>query len=88
MPGLKLAYQGFKSYLNPQQRQQIIDWLKQKDYWDLNELECYVAQQFDVTFAAKSSYYELFHAAGISWKKSQGRNPRRDPELVEQKKQS
>lgn len=86
--GLKLAYKGSKGYLSAEQKQQILIFLKEKNYWDLNELESYIAEQFDVVFADKSSYYDLFHEAGISWKKSQSRNPRKDPELVEQKKRA
>lgn len=86
LEALKLNYQGSKGYLNPEQKQEVLNWLVSKNYWNLNELECYVAEQFGVTFAAKSSYYELFCAAGISWKKSQKKNPRKDPELVAAKK--
>jgi transposase len=57
--GIKLGYQGSKSY---------------------------IAQEFNVTFVAKSSYYDLFHEAGISWKKSQKKNPGKDPEAVASKK--
>lgn len=88
VPALKLAHKGSKGYLNPDQKQQILTFLKDKNYWNLNELESYVAEQFDVVFADKSSYYDLFHEAGISWKKSQSRNPLKDPALVEQKKRA
>lgn len=36
--GLKLSYQGSKSYLSSQQKQQVIDWLQQQKFWDLSEL--------------------------------------------------
>ncbi len=85
--GIKLGYQGSLGYLNERQKQQVIDWLKsQKYWWDLNQLECYIAEKFDVSYAAKSSYYDLFSEAGISWKKSQKKNPRKNPELVDEKK--
>ena len=80
--GIKLAYQGSKAYLSSQEKAIVIDWLKGKNSWNLNELEYYLAEQFNVTFAAKSSYYDLFHEAGISWKKSQKKNPRKDNEAV------
>jgi len=69
--GLKLAYQGSRGYLNPEKKQQVLAWLKEKNSWNLKELEFYIASEFDVTFAKRSSYYDLFHEAGISWKKSQ-----------------
>lgn len=84
--GIKLGYQGSLGYLTKMQKQQVIDWLTGKNYWNLNELECYIAEKFDVTFAAKSSYYDLFSEAGISWKKSQKKNPRKNQVLIAQKK--
>lgn len=37
--GLKLAYKGSQGFLNPQQRHEVIEWLKTKDRWNLNELD-------------------------------------------------
>ncbi len=68
--GIKLGYQGSLGDLTEIQKQQVIDWLKSKNYWNLNELEYYIAEKFNVTFAAKSSYYDFFSEAGRSWKKS------------------
>jgi putative transposase len=84
--GLKLAYKGSKGYLTSEQKQQVLDWLRKKNYWNLSELEFYVLDQFEVTFEAKSSYHDIFHEAGISWKKTQKANPKRDQELVDKKK--
>lgn len=84
--GLKLAYRGSTGYLTPEEKEKVIKWLQSKSSWSLNELECYLIEEFDVIFAAKSSYYDLFHEAGIHWKKSQIINPRKDPEKVAQKK--
>ncbi len=84
--GIKLGYQGSFAYLNSEEKTKVISWLKEKNTWNLNELEYYIAEQFNVTFSAKSSYYDLFHEAGISWKKSQKKNPRKDPEAVARKK--
>ena len=84
--GLKLAYQGSKGYLSRSEKQQVLKWLKKKNSWNLNELEYYIAHEFGVTFVAKSSYYDLFHEAGISWKKSQKKNPRKDETVVASKK--
>lgn len=84
--GLKLAYQGSKGYLSQSDKQKVIKWLEEKNSWNLNELEHYIAKSFGVTFAAKSSYYDLFHEAGISWKKSQKKNPKKDEAAVAVKK--
>jgi len=37
--GLKLRYQGSKSYLDSAQRQIVLSWLQQKSYWHLSELK-------------------------------------------------
>ncbi len=84
--GLLLRYKGAKPLLNPAERQGIIEWLKQKDYWDLKELYSYIWSNYKISFKSKQSYYDLFKEAGISWKKSQKNNPKRDPEQVKEKK--
>ena len=84
--GLKLKYQGSQGYLTPTQRQEVIDWLKEKDYWQLSELKTHIEVTYGVVFASLQSYYSLFSEAGISWKKTQKSNPRKDPDLVKKKK--
>jgi transposase len=83
--GLKMAYKGSNSYLNPVQRQAVLEWLQQKNYWNLEELQQYLESTYSVNFKSRQSYYELFSSAGISWKKTQKSNPKKDPELVEKK---
>ncbi len=85
LAGIKLAYKGAKSYLAPAQRAEVIDWLKVKNYWDLEELVTHVDQHYSVIYQSKQSYYDLFDAAEISWKKSQKVNPKLNPELVKKK---
>ncbi|MCC5599826.1 IS630 family transposase [Nostoc favosum] len=84
--GLKLAYKGSQGFLNPQQRACILEWLKTKDKWNLSELEYEIASSYGVVFESKQSYYDLFDAARISWKKTQAYNPKHDEELVTFKK--
>jgi putative transposase len=83
--GLRLQHKGSTGYLDAQQRQAVLEWLKQKNYWDLQELQIYLENSYGVVFRSLQSYYELFHQAGISWKKTQKRNPKKDPQLVEKK---
>ncbi len=83
--GLKLRYPGSVGYLEPEQRQAVLAWLKRKNYWNLSELQAYIEAEYEVVFDSKQSYYTLFEQAGISWKKTQQRNPKADPELVEKK---
>ena len=84
--GLVLKYKGAKPLLNAREKQAILEWLKQKDYWDLQELYSYILVNYQVSFKSKQSYYDLFKEAGISWKKSQKKNPNKDPELVKKKR--
>lgn len=83
--GLRLGYLGSVGYLKPEQRQAIIAWLQTKDYWNLAELQGHIQDEYDVVFDSKQSYYTLFEQAGISWKKTQKRNPKEDPVLVPKK---
>lgn len=84
--GLKLAHKGSYGLLDDIQRHEVIEWLHSKDRWTLNELEYYIASKYGVTFSSRQSYYDLFEAASISWKKTQTNNPKYDPELVASKK--
>ena len=84
--GLTLKHQGSRGYLTSQQRQAVIDWLKQKNNWHLAELKSYVLDSFGIVFESNQSYYELFKQAEISWKKTQKINPKKDADLVAKKK--
>lgn len=83
--GLKLQYKGSVGYLTPVQRQEVIAWLKSKNYWQLSELQTHLEDVYQIVFNSRQSYYTLFAEAGLTWKKSQKRNPKADPELVEKK---
>ncbi len=83
--GLILQHQGSMGYLDAQQRQAVLNWLKQKNYWNLSELQQHIEDTYEVVFASNQSYYDLFAEAGISWKKTQKRNPKADSKLVEKK---
>lgn len=83
--GLKLGYTGSMGYLKPEQRERVIAWLKGKNAWNLAELQTYIEQTYEVVFESKQSYYTLFQQAGIRWKKTQKRNPKADPMVVEKK---
>ena len=72
---LKLGYKGKTGYLSDFEKQQVIQWLKQQNHWNLEELEAYILETFDVIYAAKSSYYNLLHEAGLSWQKAQVTHP-------------
>jgi putative transposase len=83
--GLKLRHKGSVGYLTPEQRQSVLTWLQRKEYWNLAELQGYIHHEHQVVFESKQSYYSLFKEAGMSWKKTQKRNPKANPELVQKK---
>ena len=83
--GLELSYQGSKGYLRAEQRQAVMNWLQQKNYWNLAQLQQHISDTYRIKFKSRQSYYELFAQAGISWKKTQKCNPKKDPHLVQKK---
>ena len=85
--GIKLGYQGAKGKLTIEQREEIIEWLKNKEYWHLDELINHLEDRYDVVYKSKQSYYELFEQGRISWKRSQKVNPKFDEELVKKKRE-
>ena len=84
--GLKLGHKGSKGYLSPEERLEIIKHLESQEYWRLQDLKDYIEDEYDVYFKSDQSYYDLFHKAKISWKKSQKKNPKKDDDLVAKKK--
>lgn len=86
LAGFKPNHQGRQSYLSPEQRTSVLTWLQSKAIWTLNELESHLAETYDVVYESKQSYYDLFDAAGISWKKTSKVNPKTDTQAVVAKK--
>jgi len=84
--GLRLNHQGRKSYLSTEQKEEVLSWLQTKNCWELGELEYKLAFEYDVVYESKQSYYDLFDAAGINWKKTTSLNPKADPDAVAEKK--
>ena len=68
------------------EKKEKIEWLKTQDYLRLSDLKNYLQEQYDVVFESNQSYYNLFKEAGISWKKTQKKNPAKNDELVEVKR--
>jgi transposase len=85
--GIKLGNKGSKGYLTSLQKTEVIEWLKNQEYWDFDELVTYLEREFGVSYKSKQSYYELLSLAKITWKKTQKINPKSDPELVKKKRE-
>jgi len=84
--GLRLNHKGRKSYLSTEHREEVLSWLQTKECWELGELEYKLAFEYDVVYESKQSYYDLFDAGSISWKKTTKLNPKADPGAVAEKK--
>jgi putative transposase len=82
---LRIKYQGRKSYLTTEKKQQVIQWLRDQEYLRLSDLRLHLQQEYNLIFESEQSYYSLFKEAGISWKKTQKKNPAKDDELVKEK---
>ena len=52
--GIKLGYKGSQGYLE-RQTDVVVEWLKNKEYWNLDELVTYVEQEFGVIYKSKQS---------------------------------
>jgi transposase len=85
--GIKLGYQGAKGKLTSEQKAEIIEWVRTKNYWHLDELVNHLEDKYDVIYKSKQSYYDLFELGKISWKRSQKSNPKFDDELVKKKRE-
>jgi transposase len=83
--GLRLSYQGSQGFLTPEQKQEVLVWLQQREAWDLSELECYLIEQYDVVFRSPTSYYNLLKEAKISWQKAQAKSARQDLEKIQER---
>ncbi|NJL54816.1 transposase [bacterium] len=75
--GLRMGYRGTISYLSTEQRDQTRAWLRDQEAWSVPALQSYLHETFQVVYQSLQSYYNLLHAAGLSWKKSQATNPKK-----------
>lgn len=86
LAGFRPHHKGRQSYLTVEAKEEILQWLQTKKIWELSELESHLAEHYDVVYESKQSYYDLFEAAGISWKKTSKANPKADAKAVAAKK--
>lgn len=84
--GLALNYHGAKPLLTPSARADGLTWLRTHHTWSLLNLKQYIQQTHQVVFQSDQSYYDLFAAAGIRYKKTQAVNPKQNPAQIAEKK--
>ena len=79
---LRLGYRGSESYLQEEQREEILPWVEQQETVSVEAVRDYVEEQYGVVYRSKQSYYELLEAAGMSYHRSEKDNPKRDEAQV------
>lgn len=67
--GLSLGYAGTQGYLEPEQTSAVIAWLQAQAAPSGSGLRDYVEARYGVVYQSPQSYYELMHAAGLSYHK-------------------
>ncbi len=79
---LVAGYRGSESYLTGDHRAEILSWIKSQETISVQAVRDYVEEQYGVVYQSKQSYYDLLQAAGLSYHKSEKRNPKRDEAQV------
>jgi putative transposase len=80
--GLLSGYKGSKGYLDKSQKDEIKKYLETKEYLSIEELRDYIEKEYGVLYKSKQSYNDLLNSGGLSWHKTQKKNPRRNWEKV------
>lgn len=85
---LRLGYQGSQAYLTATEKQQVLDWIDaQAPAIGVATLETYLESEYGVKYESTRSYYDLLHEAGISYKKGQAVNPKKDEQKIMEKRE-
>lgn len=79
---LLLAHRGSESYLSDEARSQISEWIKEHETISIEAVRDHVEEQYGAVYQSKPSYYDLMTAGGMSYHKSEKRNPLRDEAQV------
>ena len=83
---LRLAYTGSRSFLNDEQRSAVVGWISEQETLSIERLAEYLETRYAVQYQSKQSLYELLSEGGMSWHKSEKRNPKRDAEQVAERR--
>jgi len=77
-----LGYKGSVGYLTSEQQEQLLEFLRDQDYYSVKELRQYIKTHYGVEYQSEQSYYDLLKAGGLSWKKTQKYNPKYDEQAA------
>ena len=84
--GLGMGYAGSQGYLTEEQKGQVRAWIRAQPTVTVAGVRDYLQAQHGVVYQSQQSYYELMHAAGVSYHKSEKVNPQRDETLVQERR--
>uniref|UniRef100_UPI003751ED68 helix-turn-helix domain-containing protein n=1 Tax=Armatimonas sp. TaxID=1872638 RepID=UPI003751ED68 len=79
---LNLQYKGSKPKLTKEEKEEVINHLKNKNNWKIQEIIQYIKDKYNTVYQSQQSYYCLMNEAGFSWKKTQKNNPKKDEQFV------
>jgi putative transposase len=85
LAGLQLGYSGREGYLSETAQADVMAFLRTQTHYTLGELQTYISTHYGVTYHSKESYYALMDAGGLSWKRNEASNPKRDASVVLQR---
>jgi len=84
---LLLQYSGSESYLETEEREEVINFISGHYTISLETLIEHIETQYGVIYKSKQSYYDLLTAGRMSWHKTQKSNPKRDAKLIADKRE-
>jgi len=85
--GLRLQYKGSEGYLSAACKAEVLTWIQQQEHWSVTTLRTHLLYTYGVQYKSRQSYYALLAQARISWKKTQDRQPKPDPQVVAETRQ-
>lgn len=84
---LRLKHKGSQGYMSQEERAETIEWVKDQDQVSVEGVRDYIEEQYGVLYRSKQSYYELLHASGMSYHRTEPANPKRDEEQILSKRE-
>jgi len=79
---LRLGHRGSESYLREEERHEILQWIGSHETVSVEAVRDYVEEQYGGVYHSKQSYYDLLEMGGMSYHRSEKKNPKRDEAQV------
>jgi transposase len=79
---LRLGHRGSDSYLREEERHEILQWRGSHETVSVEAVRDYVEEQYGGVYHSKQSYSDLLAMGGMSYHRSEKKNPKRDEAQV------